>query len=121
MGVKKTIAPQQKESMATESSPSNTAAPPIAIGPDPLLGNAALGGLLRTRVSAPRIQRVCGCGGHTAGGGECLECLEKRLGLQTKLLVNEPGDRYEQEAERVADEVMTMPARSAKTVPAVSL
>jgi len=29
--------------------------------------------------------------------------------LHTKLTVNEPGDRYEQEADRVADQVMRMP------------
>jgi hypothetical protein len=32
----------------------------------------------------------------------------RRLGLQTKLRVNEPGDIYEQEADRVADQVMRM-------------
>lgn len=30
--------------------------------------------------------------------------------MQTRLKVNEPGDRYEQEADRVADQVMRMPA-----------
>jgi hypothetical protein len=34
----------------------------------------------------------------------------RALGLQMKLTVNEPGDRYEQEADRVADQVMRMPA-----------
>jgi len=34
------------------------------------------------------------------------------LGLQTKLKVNEPGDIYEQEADRIADQVMTAPAHS---------
>ena len=29
--------------------------------------------------------------------------------LQTKLTVNEPGDQYEQEADRVAEQVMRMP------------
>ena len=31
---------------------------------------------------------------------------KKRLGLQTKLAVNEPGDIYEQEADRIADQVL---------------
>jgi hypothetical protein len=35
---------------------------------------------------------------------------EKRLGLQTKLKVNKPGDIYEQEADRIADQVMATPA-----------
>ena len=37
---------------------------------------------------------------------------EKGLGLQTKLKVNEPGDSYEQEADRIADQVMAAPAHS---------
>ncbi len=36
----------------------------------------------------------------------------KRLGLQAKLNVNEPGDIYEQEADRVADQVLTRPVHS---------
>jgi hypothetical protein len=35
------------------------------------------------------------------------------MGLQTKLEVNEPGDSYEQEADRIADQVMSTPAHSA--------
>jgi len=31
------------------------------------------------------------------------------LGLQTKLKVNEPGDIYEQEADRIADQVLATP------------
>jgi hypothetical protein len=47
-------------------------------------------------------------------GGECSECGKKnRLRLQTKLAINEPGDIYEQEAERVADQVMATSARPA--------
>lgn len=34
-----------------------------------------------------------------------------RHGLQAKLTVNEPGDQYEQEADRVAEQVMRMPDR----------
>jgi len=29
--------------------------------------------------------------------------------LQTKLTVNQPGDRYEQEADRIAHQIMRMP------------
>ncbi|HTZ40409.1 MAG TPA: DUF4157 domain-containing protein, partial [Syntrophales bacterium] len=54
------------------------------------------------------LQRKCACGNHTIAGGECAECgKKKRFGLQTKLMVNEPGDIYEQEAERVTNQVMT--------------
>jgi hypothetical protein len=35
------------------------------------------------------------------------------LGLQTKLKVNEPGDIYEQEADRIADQVLATPAHPA--------
>ena len=51
------------------------------------------------------IQRKCACGGST---GTCDECnSRKRFGLQTKLKVSEPGDKYEQEADRVADQVIS--------------
>src|SRR5574337_770833 len=53
------------------------------------------------------LQRKCACGTHTMGGGECAECgKKKRWGLQSKLRVNEPGDIHEQEADRIADQVM---------------
>ena len=59
-----------------------------------------------------RSQRKCACGGVADASGECEECRNKRrLGLQTKLKVNEPGDIYEQEADRVADQVVAMSAR----------
>ncbi len=57
-----------------------------------------------------RLQRKCACGGAAGPSGECEECnKKKRLDLQTKLKVNEPGDIYEQEADRIADQVMAMP------------
>jgi hypothetical protein len=57
------------------------------------------------------LQRQCSCGNHTIAGGECQACSNKRL--QTKLQVNEPGDVYEQEADRIADQVMATPAHHA--------
>jgi hypothetical protein len=58
----------------------------------------------------PRIlQRKCGCGGSANLTGECSECQSKRLidkPLQGKLSIGEPGDEYEREADRVADQVM---------------
>jgi hypothetical protein len=57
------------------------------------------------------LQRKCACGGSAGMSTECEECSKKeRLGLQTKLKVNEPGDIYEQEADRIADQVMVTPA-----------
>ena len=62
------------------------------------------------------LQRKCACGGSAGLTGECTDCQSKKLlgkTLQTKLRVNEPGDEYEQEADRVADQVMATPARPA--------
>ncbi len=50
----------------------------------------------------PKADR-CAC------GGSCPRCQEQ-LPLQKKQAISEPGDPYEQEADRVADEVMRMPA-----------
>ena len=58
------------------------------------------------------FQRKCACGGTPGPTGECEECREKRLTLQTKLKINEPGDIYEQEADRIANQVLTRPANA---------
>jgi Domain of unknown function (DUF4157) len=51
------------------------------------------------------LQRKCACGAGASGHtNECAECSEK-IGLQKKLRINESGDAYEQEADRVADQV----------------
>lgn len=70
-----------------------------------------------TFIPAPAflVQRRCACGGSPGPTGECAECRKERLTssaslpVQTKLTVGPPGDRYEQEADRVADAVMRMP------------
>ena len=68
---------------------------------------------LQTAGASPFLQRKCACGAGASGlTGECEECSKKKmLGLQTKLRINEPGDAYEQEADRVADQVLAQPAR----------
>ena len=43
---------------------------------------------------------------------QAMATTQQRLGLQTKLTVNEPGDIYEQEADRVADQVMAGPTHA---------
>ena len=53
----------------------------------------------------PKTDR-CAC------GGSCPRCREQ-WSLQKKLAISEPGDAYEQEAVRVADKVMRMPAHPA--------
>ena len=72
--------------------------------------NSAAGGFL---------QRKCACGNHMIAGSECEECSKtKSFALQTRLKVNEPGDIYEQEADLIADRVMTTPVPgAARAVP----
>jgi hypothetical protein len=62
------------------------------------------------------VQRQCACGGAAGLTGECEECSkERRFGLQTKLKLSTPGDLHEQEADRIADQVMATPAHPALT------
>lgn len=70
---------------------------------------------LLSKMNGQLLQRKCACGGH---GGQCEACEENKVAklqraLQKKLAVNAPGDRYEQEADRVADQVLAAPANSA--------
>ena len=57
-----------------------------------------------TAASALPLQRkaICAC------GGGCPACQSKPA-IQTKLSISAPGDLYEQEADRIADQVMRMP------------
>jgi hypothetical protein len=55
------------------------------------------------------LQRKCACSGTPGPTGECAACRRKRLGVQRKLTISQPGDKYEREADRVADQVMRMP------------
>ena len=58
------------------------------------------------------LQRKCACGGSAVLTGACSRCESQRLlgnAVQTKLRINEPGDEYEQEADRVAKNVLHMP------------
>ena len=57
-----------------------------------------------TRAPLRMLQRKCACGGTVVTGGECAQCRKKRL--QTKPAVNQPGDRFEQEADRMAEFVV---------------
>jgi len=51
------------------------------------------------------LQRKCACGGTPGPTGECEQCKGRRMGLQRKLAINKPGDRYEQEADGVAETI----------------
>ena len=60
------------------------------------------------------LQRRCACNGAAGVSGECEECgKKKQLGLQAKLQIGEAGDIYEREADRVADQVMSISPHSA--------
>jgi hypothetical protein len=62
-------------------------------------------------IGATAIQRKCNC------GGSCESCAskEEETGkIQTKLTIGSPDDVYEQEADRVADQVMRMPDQSSE-------
>jgi Domain of unknown function (DUF4157) len=58
------------------------------------------------------LQRKCACGGSSGLTGSCSDCEKKKLlgqPLQTKLRISEPGGEHEQEADRVAEQVVRMP------------
>lgn len=58
--------------------------------------------------TAPHLQRACACGASKGVEDQCPTCAaQERLGVQPKLTVNKPGDRYEQEADRIADRVVS--------------
>ena len=57
------------------------------------------------------LQR-CACGGRKGPSGECAACRRRRA-LQPRLTVGPPGDRYEREADRLAEAVMAAPADTA--------
>ena len=60
-------------------------------------------------ITVPIIMRSrCKCGKLMGPSGECANCQRKRVGIQPKLRVNQPNDKYEQEADCIADQVMRM-------------
>ena len=67
---------------------------------------------------AIQLQRKCACGGSSGLTGSCTECEKKKLvgqPLQTNLAINDTGDAYEQEADRVAEQVMKMQEPASET------
>ncbi|HEX7773115.1 MAG TPA: DUF4157 domain-containing protein [Pyrinomonadaceae bacterium] len=60
-----------------------------------------------SQLSTRLVQSKSGC----ACGGGCPRC-DSKLPVQTKLAVSEPQDIYEQEADRVAEQVTGMPAQA---------
>jgi hypothetical protein len=60
---------------------------------------------INAKTAGPVLQRKCGCGTHTIGGGQCDGCRK-----QTSLKVGAADDEHEREAENVAAQVMRMRA-----------
>lgn len=57
------------------------------------------------------VQRQCACGGSAGLSGECESCKSRKLlgrPVQNKLAIGNPGDEYEEVADRVAEQVMRM-------------
>ncbi len=89
------------------------ALPHAVLQPQRTIGNQGVLRLLESQT----IQRKCAC------DGTCPRCQVRSMktqrgemrqilhgsGSQSKLSIGEPGDKYEQEADRVADQVMAMP------------
>jgi len=91
-------------------------------------------------VQSNLLQRKCGCGQSASLTGQCSECQRKKLApergltdsaneseappvvhevlrssskkIQPKLKVSQSNDKYEQEADRIADQIMRMPEPS---------
>src|SRR5688572_16595675 len=56
------------------------------------------------------LQRKCACGSSGQNEEREKRLDEKAMAPQFKLAVNQPGDRYEHEADAIANQVMRMPA-----------
>src|SRR5262245_58277563 len=74
------------------------------------MGSAAL----RTR--SPSLEQTT-AKPHAVVGNQAMQHLLRTGSIQTKLAVNTPGDQFEQEADRVADQVMRMTSGSAGEAP----
>lgn len=60
------------------------------------------------------LQRKCAsCGNHTGASGECTDCKKKQSTLQRKLTIGASNDPLEQEADRIADQVLAAPTNAA--------
>lgn len=53
-------------------------------------------------------------------GNAAIQRLYETGRLQAKLTIGQPNDKYEQEADRVADQIMSMPASQIRTKPALA-
>jgi Domain of unknown function (DUF4157) len=82
------------------------------------VGNRALGRFLQAKLSAGAPvrtgfpQRKCACHKNTIDGEECADCAKENSNLQRKLTVGASNDPLEQEADRIADQVLARPTQS---------
>lgn len=74
------------------------------------LAHAATAGVATASAPQAVLQRKCECGARTPGGATCQRCAGKASGLQRKLMIGASNDPLEHEADRVADQVLAMPA-----------
>ena len=88
---------------------------PKAAGAHPKAVRATVVEHLATPTAGAFIQRTPGC----ACGGGCPRC-QGEPGLQPKLNIGQPNDKYEQEADQVADHVMRMAAPDIQRTPTLS-
>ncbi len=94
------------------SSQQKPQAAPLHISPGLMLQRSLGNQLMPRHTAKPIIQRQCAC------GGACSNCALKKdvqRKVQAKLTVGPAHDAYEQEADRVADSIMRMPAASIET------
>lgn len=70
-----------------------------------------------------RLQRQCACGAKTSNlASDCADCSKKKLlGAQAKLEIGAADDRYEREADRVAEQVLAGEARAAPSATPVQV
>jgi len=95
----------QRQSESVGLSSGFDVAPPTTVPPTPKMGTGF------PSVSETQIQRQCAdCAfEQQEQAGEAGKDL-KEIGIQTKLTIGAPGDPYEQEADQVASQVMSMSA-----------
>src|SRR5262249_37231271 len=63
-------------------------------------------GLMSNSTPSGRMSVQRKCASCAVANGECAECKKRNKAIQTKLTISKPGDKYEQEADRIADEIM---------------
>ena len=95
-----------KKTSSHDQSPQKRTAAPLTLN-----GAAIIPIVSPTRDTRIQPKARCAC------GGGCPSCINPPA-VQAKLTIGRPGDRYEQEADAVAERVMRMPAPQIRPKPA---